>query len=160
MLKEDLEEVYKKLPKMKPGVCEQACYSGKCNFECCTVTGCSTKEKHLINRTILKENLNLPFVNNQYDPGYVLPNSLGVRNIQEAIGATKKLVCSYLTSKGCAIYEIRPLICRLFGACKEMPCIHFKDLLIEFPFKKLVEVGYIDKETLRKKGDRFKEMIK
>ena len=36
-----------------------------------------------------------------------------------------ELTCTHLTNDGkCAIYEHRPLICRLYGAVKKMKCPH------------------------------------
>lgn len=35
------------------------------------------------------------------------------------------MTCSHLTDSGkCAIYEHRPLVCRLFGAVKSLKCVH------------------------------------
>ncbi len=36
-----------------------------------------------------------------------------------------ELTCTHLTNEGrCAIYEHRPLVCRLYGAVKRMKCPH------------------------------------
>ncbi len=32
--------------------------------------------------------------------------------------------CRFLVNGKCSVYEDRPLICRLFGACSDMPCAH------------------------------------
>ncbi len=31
--------------------------------------------------------------------------------------------CPYVTERGCSIYPVRPLICRLYGASKNYPCV-------------------------------------
>lgn len=38
---------------------------------------------------------------------------------------SKSLTCEFLTEKGrCGIYDLRPVICRIWGATKEMRCPH------------------------------------
>lgn len=32
------------------------------------------------------------------------------------------VACPYLVDKKCSIYEVRPIICRLWGICKSMKC--------------------------------------
>jgi len=36
--------------------------------------------------------------------------------------ALNELNCPYLGQNGCEVYEERPLICRLFGTIKSLPC--------------------------------------
>lgn len=134
-LKSDLLAVYETLPKLKnPQKCAELCKTGKCKFECCTITGCSIREKHLINKHIAKNKLDLPYITFKHGMGYVLPA------IDE-----KMPKCAYLTEKGCAIYEIRPAICRLFGAVKQMPCTHMPDeaKTDEYPLEAMVRIGML-----------------
>ena len=45
----------------------------------------------------------------------------------EAIGfdmPIREVDCRYLVDGKCAAYENRPLMCRLFAACKGLPCPH------------------------------------
>lgn len=39
--------------------------------------------------------------------------------VRPASGTT----CPYVTERGCSIYPVRPLICRLYGTSKNYPCI-------------------------------------
>lgn len=34
------------------------------------------------------------------------------------------LTCPYASEKGCEVYKDRPIICRLFGVVKSLPCIY------------------------------------
>ncbi|MCH8619418.1 YkgJ family cysteine cluster protein [Undibacterium sp. TS12] len=38
--------------------------------------------------------------------------------------ALADLSCPHLSDKGCQVYDDRPLICRLFGTSKSLPCPH------------------------------------
>ncbi len=148
-LKQKMLKKYERLPKMQGEDCAGACASGKCKFYCCTVSGCSPKETRLINKYIKKNKLGLPLTTQQIGSGCIMPS---VRENGELIddesivefvkGSIKPPKCAYLGEKGCRIYEVRPAICRLFGAIKQMPCDKFpekaesdmpaKDLLINF----------------------------
>lgn len=37
--------------------------------------------------------------------------------------AKSDLVCPYLEDERCAVYEVRPMMCRLWGVVDEMPCL-------------------------------------
>ena len=148
--KQKMLKKYARLPKMDATRCEKACQSGACKFECCTVSGCSPKEMRLINKYIKKNKLALPLTKNMIGTGYIMPSFLPsstdtITNediLNFVKGKTKTPKCAYLGEKGCQIYEVRPAICRLFGAIKQMPCDKFpeeaessvpaKDLLINF----------------------------
>lgn len=43
-----------------------------------------------------------------------------IEDKREATGIT----CPYASASGCAIYDKRPLICRLFGTTDDLPCPH------------------------------------
>ncbi len=61
---------------------------------------------------------------------YILPNSANFKNMSMKEFSSKSgrgIKCSYLTEKGCGIYEVRPAICRLFGAIKQMSCSYFPE---------------------------------
>ncbi len=133
-LKQKMLKKYERLPKMLGTSCEEACASKKCNFECCTVSGCSPKEVRLINKYIKKNNLALPLTQNMIGSGYIMPSVqengelIDDKAIVEFVkGTIKAPKCAYLGEKGCRIYEVRPAICRLFGAIKQMPCDKFPE---------------------------------
>lgn len=154
---DDLKKVYDTLPKVTGNVCQKKCESGECKFECCSITGCSNKEKHLINKYINKFDLDLPYVTcNDSHNNFILPaTGMDTKDIN-------KIKCAYIGDKGCKIYEVRPAICRLFGACKQMMCTYFPDQAKEdYPIHKMVEVGFFNQATLEEGGgiDRFKKII-
>jgi len=45
-----------------------------------------------------------------------------VKTYAEHEAALSNLMCVHLGPNGCNVYEERPLICRLFGTTKRMPC--------------------------------------
>jgi len=47
---------------------------------------------------------------------------LPVKSDAEHEQALAELNCPYLGENGCEVYEERPLICRLFGTTKNLPC--------------------------------------
>jgi len=133
-LKQKMLKKYERLPKMDATRCEKACLSGACKFECCTVSGCSPKEMRLINKYIKKNRLSLPLTQNMIGTGYIMPSVrengeiIDDKGIVEFVkGTIKAPKCAYLGEKGCRIYEVRPAICRLFGAIKQMPCDKFPE---------------------------------
>lgn len=134
-LKAEVNKIYNKLPEISG--CEKACKNKKCDFECCTITGCAPVEMILINSYIERNKLNLPKITEKTLWGYLLPNKDNINNLKEYPDTTEKLEaamklaettkCSYLSEeRGCLIYEQRPLICRLFGTTNEMNCEHTK----------------------------------
>lgn len=137
-LREELEAVYKTLPTMRKSKCHQLCQSGRCDFECCTITGCSAKERKNINNYIREKGLKLPFIKTKHGLGYILP--FGDKNAPK---------CQYIGKNGCMVYEVRPAICRLFGAVKQMPC-DFQPLQARFgdyPLEAMVKIGMIPEES-------------
>lgn len=43
----------------------------------------------------------------------------------------------------CAIYEVRPWVCRAFGVVKQLPCSHFpEEAVIDFPAEKTQALGW------------------
>lgn len=133
-LKQKMFRKYSRFPKMAGNNCEKACASGKCKFECCTVSGCSEKERRLINKYIKRNKLELPLTNEVINKGYIMPSIkekggfIDNTDIDDFVeGKIKNQICAYLGDKGCKIYEVRPAICRLFGAIKQMPCEHFPE---------------------------------
>lgn len=132
-LKEKMDRRYDRLPAMDGEKCAGACQSGKCKFECCTITGCTEKEKRLINKFIKREGLEFPLIKSHLEMNYILPNNLNIESMSidefTKLALKKKwdVKCSYLTKKGCGIYEVRPAICRMFGAIKQMVCPYFPE---------------------------------
>ncbi len=48
--------------------------------------------------------------------------------------------CPYLQGNRCTIYPVRPLVCRLQGTIKELPCPNIKKpLLTEAQYKKIIQ---------------------
>ena len=140
ILKKAVDEIYNTIPEFE-GDCLNACKLKKCNFECCTVTGCAPVEAVLINSYIKRKKLNLPLVKEKSLWGYILPNTNNVNsnNFEKAVKENsnssllklfrqaEKSKCLYLSENGCQIYEQRPTICRLFGFTEEMLCEHAKN---------------------------------
>ncbi len=137
-LKDDLDKIYSTLPKMTEGKCRSMTESGKCKFECCTVTACFNREKHNINKYIKENNLDLPFIKIRLGQGYILPYTHDLKLYDDSFPDVK---CKYLISTGCAIYEVRPAICRVFGACKQVSCSYFRDdAKADMPIYKLMKM--------------------
>jgi Fe-S-cluster containining protein len=136
-IREELAEAYEELPKMKKSKCYDLCLKGKCDFECCTITGCSAKERKNINNYIKENGLKLPMVWEKILRGYLLPH-----------GNKENPKCEYIGPEGCLIYEVRPAICRLFGAVKQMPCEFQKRKAshADYPLKTMVKVGMMSEE--------------
>ena len=125
---------YKKLPQLKNNNCQKLCDNGTCKHDCCGIVLCSNAEKHIINKKIKRENLNLDFVK-----GNLLPFD------------KKTLSCLYLKDNKCAIYDIRPAICRLFGAVKNLKCPYILEVPEEcFTPQDMINNGFIEKETVLK----------
>ena len=134
-LREELEAVYQSLPTMKKSRCHELCMSGECKFECCTITGCSPKERKNINQFLREKRLNLPFIKDRiHAGGYILP-----------FNNPETPKCAYIGENGCRIYEVRPAICRLFGAVKQMPCSFQPEQAAhqEYPIEAMVKIGMI-----------------
>lgn len=128
-LRKQVNEIYKEIPECKNN-CQKLCLSGKCKFECCTVTGCAPIEAVLINTYIKKERLSLPLIKDKVLWGYLLPNSGNIKQVEMSDILEDKFAdfrCSYLSDKGCLIYEQRPIICRLFGLVETMICPYTKN---------------------------------
>ncbi len=51
-------------------------------------------------------------------------SALPVKEDAEHDEALSKWSCTYLGSKGCSVYDDRPLICRLFGTTATLRCPH------------------------------------
>lgn len=58
--------------------------------------------------------------------GYPMPPPAErLRMITESRGGRTTARCSALTDDGrCAVYELRPMVCRLWGASEALPCPH------------------------------------
>lgn len=56
--------------------------------------------------------------------------------------------CPYLQDNRCSIYPVRPMVCRLQGTIKELPCPYIKKpLLTEEKYKKIVyELNMLTKD--------------
>ena len=84
------------------------------------------------------------------------------RRIEQSTGLPLRkvdldLVCPYLTDKGrCSIYDLRPLICRMFGTVEGMPCPHgckaalLTDKQSAVLFKQLLDEDRVVRSTLPK----------
>ena len=152
-LRKQVETIYKKVPKFDSFDCKKQCESGKCKFECCTCSGCTNVEAVLINAHIKNNKLDLPLITSKGSIGYMLPNSNGVTNAkrlfegEEGFKDVTTSRCLYLGRTGCKIYNQRPMICRLFGLTKLMPCEYIKnqtllseeETMLDY-FKELVEM--------------------
>jgi len=61
---------------------------------------------------------------------------------REVYALTKNLECIFLTQeKKCAIYDIRPYVCRIYGVDKRLPCpfIDLEGKLREKPISELLD---------------------
>lgn len=67
-------------------------------------------------------------------------------------------MCSMLTADGdCSVYDIRPMICRLWGAVPEMPCEHCCEVVNPVPKGKVFEFLA---EAMRIGGDEHARILK
>lgn len=155
MLNDEMQTLYAKLPKADPAKCEAARRTGRCyNCECCTVTGCSPRERHNINRYLKEKNLGLPFVAMQFGAGYILPNTCGLKQFDFQHYDVR---CEYLRDGRCAIYEVRPAICRLFGACEELACSYFpEEAKTSVMQKELETLGLFPEGFFKKNSENIK----
>ena len=90
----DIEDIYQLIPEF---VCSEDCY------ECCKNFGVPSRTK------IEDERLNKFLDDNGMQPG-------------EARGHTCPYLDETLPEGGCAIYPVRPLICRLYGTSPSYLC--------------------------------------
>jgi len=159
-MRKSLKKIYEQLPSMTPGKCDGACKSGQCKFECCTISGCSAREARAINWHIIIHRLKLPLMKKKQrlpDGSYFLPNDYDPLVYYDN---EKTIKCAYLTDKGCAIYPVRPGICRLFGTCKEMVCTHFpEEATRTFPFANLADLGLFPKKKYLKDPEGAKRIM-
>ncbi|PIY95821.1 MAG: hypothetical protein COY66_05810 [Candidatus Kerfeldbacteria bacterium CG_4_10_14_0_8_um_filter_42_10] len=159
-MKKRLKKIYSSLPAMTEGKCAGACDSEKCNFDCCTVSGCSGRERRAINWYIIRKHLKLPLMGRKQrmpDGSYFLPNDY---DPLKYYGQDETIRCAYITGRGCAIYPVRPAICRLFGTCKEMVCSHFpEEAKRNFPVERLVDIGLLPKRKFSKDPDGAKKIF-
>ncbi len=61
------------------------------------------------------------------------------------------ITCGFLQEGQCAIYPVRPWVCRAFGVVKQLPCSRFpEDATIDFPREKaeLLRLADSDDELL------------
>ncbi|PRX66176.1 putative zinc- or iron-chelating protein [Nonomuraea fuscirosea] len=59
------------------------------------------------------------------EAGFPLPTSVGALMRERVSRVTEAEPCAALGDDGrCRAYELRPLICRLWGAAEGMPCEH------------------------------------
>ena len=122
-LREKLDAVYETLPAMDSKKCASKCILSKvCNFDSCTVTACGSREKHNINRYIKENKLDLPFIKERTN----LDNS-DTYYLPAVLDDMENPVCSYVTDQGCAVYPVRPAICRIYGKVTKMKCPHFPE---------------------------------
>jgi Fe-S-cluster containining protein len=58
-------------------------------------------------------------------PASPLERKLIEERAGKRLGSRGNLTCSMLTPEGrCSVYSIRPLICRIWGAARGVPCVH------------------------------------
>lgn len=98
-----LDDIYKKVPKTK---CK-----GKCRNSCGPI--------HIPKSEM--DNIKKYCQDNDKD-FYQLPETIDFAKLVEDFKQGKCKYCPYLKGNTCEIYEVRPLICRLWGACETMPC--------------------------------------
>lgn len=97
----ELERIYQSLPKIE---CKQLCQ------EACSFIVVTRAEKHFLTKML------------NSDPTHKMDKFHHALFTQDDV-AKKKAPCKMLDSCGnCTIYNIRPLICRLFGIVKQMKC--------------------------------------
>ncbi len=67
---------------------------------------------------------------------------LPVKSEAEHEAALAAFNCPYLGCKGCEVYEERPLICRLFGTTKSLPCPNGRrpDVMIDAEIEKKIHL--------------------
>lgn len=94
-----LQELYDMIPEFK---CKKGCH------ECCGMISWLAIEEEPI-RIFMKEH-NIKYVRWGIDD--YLQN---------------QLLCPYLKGDKCIIYEVRPLVCRLYGNSPDLPCPHAKE---------------------------------
>lgn len=57
------------------------------------------------------------------------------------------ITCGFLQDGQCAIYPVRPWVCRAFGVVKQMPCSRFPDeAVLDFPREKAELLRLADPE--------------
>ena len=93
-----------------PEACQKLCSTGKCKNDCCGPAPVLAWEIDLINKYIEKNKLDLPKVEKNKLLGIALtPTDFSLK-------------CRYIKKRKCAIYEVRPAICRIFGTLNRPHC--------------------------------------
>ena len=87
----------------------------KCQNSCAQIR-CSLSELNLIKK-FCKAN-GLKYINVNGANNHMLKQSLKGKVTSD------DLMCKYLKDGTCTIHEVRPAICRLFGAADDLPCPH------------------------------------
>ena len=90
-----------------------------CQKKCqdnCTQIRCSVSELHLIKKFCEANGLKYININGEND--HVMKKSLKQTMTYDDI------VCKYLKDGTCSIHEVRPAICRFYGAVDDLPCPH------------------------------------
>lgn len=98
-----LEELYATLPTIN---CKGLCY------DACGVILCSKAEKNAIAEHTGHRVKTIPEMVAPIHKNHVM------------LKPTEDLSCSYLKKQRCSIYQVRPMICRLFGVADGMTCAH------------------------------------
>ncbi|MEV4748984.1 YkgJ family cysteine cluster protein [Streptosporangium sp. NPDC049248] len=94
-----LEELYAKVP-------DAGC-KGLCQEHCTTIAGGRREAQRMA------------------EAGFHLPTSVAVLLREARSSAAAAEPCAALGDDGrCRVYEVRPLICRLWGSTEGMPCEH------------------------------------
>ena len=105
--KEELQEIYNKLPRLE---CQKKCQ------ESCGPIEVDQIEKEQIIGWLKKQGL-------EFKEFASISQTEVILALLKDDYKSSCLTCPYLTKEGmCSIYDVRPLICRLWGIVEGMPC--------------------------------------
>ena len=115
---QSLASIYARIPKVKG--CRSDCH------DCCGPVPAAPAEARQIAS---------PIALDDFQGGKITPTKAGC------------MTCAFSTSRGCSIYETRPIVCRLFGAVDHprMTCPHgarSKRLLTDAQAKALIDEAW------------------
>lgn len=103
-MKNKIEQVYNLVPRLE---CK-----GKCQ-ESCGPIDMSDRERDIIKEFCIKNNITYHHIE------HVTIDKL----LQDFAKSDAELMCPFLKENKCSIYQVRPLICRLWGNVDSMPCL-------------------------------------
>ena len=100
---EKMQQIYAMIPKID---CQKKC------AESCGPVDCSQEELRIIHK----------FAKDHKIPFYTF-QKITVKKAFKDLMDDKCKMCPYLKNDQCSIYDVRPIICRLWGVVEDMPCI-------------------------------------